>query len=182
MRALNYAHMQLKPQTSLQSSGRRAGGKQQQLFFSNRRISPFQHPATRVLKLIDIVCGYSLHRPRPYALVRLHLGHAWRRARGEGGDGGLDRGWCLVWSLVPRSIFWERDIGTKMSAGTSSPPRNFCERLPALCELSSFIDEHEQWIDSLLQQLGWQRDSLSTKVINHRRDINQHARGWDVGF
>ena len=102
------------------------------------------------------------------------------RGRGGGGggvDGGLDRGWCLVWSLVPRSIFWERDIGTKMSAGTSSPPRNFCERLPALCVLSSFIDEHEQWIDSLLQQLGWQRDSLSTKVMNHMRDINQHARG-----
>ena len=54
-----------------------------------------------------------------------------------------------------------------MSAGTSSPPRNFCERLPALCILSSFIDEHEQWIDSLLQQLGWQKQSLSTKVMNH---------------
>ena len=78
-------------------------------------------------------------------------------------------------SLVPRLIpklIWEQDIGTeKMSAGTSSPPRNFCERLPALCVLSSFIDEHEQWIDSLLQQLGWQKQSLSTKVMNHRRDI-----------
>ena len=80
-------------------------------------------------------------------------------------------------SLVPRLIpklIWEQDIGTeKMSAGTSSPPRNFCERLPALCVLSSFIDEHEQWIDSLLQQLGWQKQSLSTKVMNHRRDINE---------
>ena len=119
-----------------------------------------------------------------------YTGHAlmclgdWHGA-GAGERVGGRRGWCLVWSLVPRSIpnlFWERDIGTKMSAGTSSPPRNFCERLPALCVLSSFIDEHEQWIDSLLQQLGWQRDSLSTKVMNHRRDINQHARGWHVGF
>ena len=93
------------------------------------------------------------------------------------GNGAAAGGRGLMCSLVPRLIpklIWEQDIGTeKMSAGTSSPPRNFSERLPALCVLSSFIDEHEQWIDSLLQQLGWQKQSLSTKVMNHRRDINE---------
>ena len=103
--------------------------------------------------------------------IKSGSGHSSRRPRRGGRRAGF------MCSLVPRLIpklIWEQDIGTeKMSAGTSSPPRNFSERLPALCVLSSFIDEHEQWIDSLLQQLGWQKQSLSTKVMNHRRDINE---------
>ena len=40
----------------------------------------------------------------------------------------------------------------------------FQERQKELCFLSSFIEEHEKWLDGLLCQLGWTRDRLSGKV------------------
>jgi len=54
-----------------------------------------------------------------------------------------------------------------MAAETSTSaldPSSFCERQKALCLLSSLIEEHEQWMDSLLQDLGWKRDSLQPKA------------------
>ena len=96
-------HTLLTLQTSLQSSGRRASGKQQQLFFSNLRISPFQHPSNAMRTGTHRVWAF-ITQATPcrgcMRLVRLHLGAA---AAGGVGDGRA--GWeCLVCSLVPRSI------------------------------------------------------------------------------
>lgn len=41
---------------------------------------------------------------------------------------------------------------------------SFQDRQKQLCLLSSYIQEQEKWLDSLLERLGWSRDALSSKV------------------
>ena len=52
-------------------------------------------------------------------------------------------------------------------ANACNSPRyssGFQEHQRELCHLSAFIKEQEQWLDTLLGQLGWSREELGAKV------------------
>ena len=72
----------------------------------------------------------------------------------------------LVWvTMRPGVATWRDHTVGGCGLGTSDAMVDtFQERQKELCFLSSFIEEHEKWLDGLLCQLGWTRDGLSGKV------------------